>query len=193
MSETINWTFAFQVQNGPKMTATQTLNVDTYDKSATTIKKGAKVLMEAGDAAEMQFLLLTASVYDPTLTYQIAPDNKQGPEHKLDAPLLLIGSGGLAFLDQQSITVQVTNKSDKDVTIEMLIGRSTTVVENPAPAAAAQGGAPAPAAQPGAGGGAPVHPAPPAAGGGMTPTTGATETPAGTSGAQLGAPQTHTG
>jgi hypothetical protein len=148
MSETINWTFTFQVQNGPKMTATQQLTVDTYDKSAKTLAAGAKATLAAGNAGEMAFLLLTSSVYDSAITYKIGADISKAAVHPFDAPLLLVGAGGVGFLEKQPISVQVMNGSGKDVTVEMLTGRFTVHDDQ---AAGGQGGGQAAGGQGGGG------------------------------------------
>jgi hypothetical protein len=101
MSEKINWTLNVQVVGGPKISASQTLIVDAYDKIDVVIPGGdsttpgtATVEVQPGGSGQVQFLLITSSLYDANLTYSV----DGGSAIQLDAPQLLMGNGAIGLL-----------------------------------------------------------------------------------------------
>lgn len=89
MAEKISWTLNVQVVGGPKISASKTMTVDAYDKIEVVIPGGddttpgaATVEVQPGGSGQVQFMLITSSVYDAKLTYSV----DGGSPIKLDAP-----------------------------------------------------------------------------------------------------------
>lgn len=132
MSEKINWTLNVQVVGGPKMSASQTVTVDAYDKIQVTVGVGAQesktVEVQPGPAGRVQFLLISSDQYGDNgdkLTYKV--NDAVNPPIKLDAPQLLIGDGAVGLLGAAPgagpATLHFANGLDKPVNIEILVGR----------------------------------------------------------------------
>jgi len=131
MSEKINWTLNVQVVGGPKISASKTMTVDAYDKIEVIIPGGddatpgaATVEVQPGGSDQVQFMLITSSVYDAKLTYSV----DGGSSIKLDAPHLLMGSGAVGLLGstQQQFAFSNSAGTDKEASIEILVGRKAT-------------------------------------------------------------------
>jgi len=125
MSETISWSFKVQVTGGPSLNATDTIDVDAYDKIVATVKKKnggagkATIDIQPGDAA--QILLITSTLYED-LTYEV---DSSGSTEDLDGPLVLIGAGAVSLLnDTQNQIVFTNNNTSNDATVTVLVGRN---------------------------------------------------------------------
>ncbi len=127
MSEKINWTINVQVVGGPKMSASQTVTVDAYDKIGVTVPAGEtdkEVEVQPGPAGRLQFLLVSSDQFGDDLTYKV---NNTGDAIKLDAQQLLIGDGAVGLLGASPPeTLSFTNDLAQDANIEILVGRNAT-------------------------------------------------------------------
>jgi hypothetical protein len=98
MPETLQWAFNAQLMNGPSISFSDNFLVEAYDKIDVEIDPEAggtpaskDVEVQPGAAGRVLFLLVTASSYDPPLTYEV----DGSAARTLDAPLLLVGSGAV--------------------------------------------------------------------------------------------------
>ena len=127
MSEKINWTLNVQVIGGPKLSASNTMTVDAYDKIQVAIEAGEtdkKVEVQPGGAGHVQFLLILSDPYDELLTYKV--NDSGGTAVKLDGPHLLIGKGAVALLSSAPSSFFFSNGLSKNASVEILIGREAT-------------------------------------------------------------------
>lgn len=132
MSEKINWTLSVQVVGGPKISVSQTMEVEAYDKIDVTVPGGddttpgtATVEVQPGGASQVKFLLITSSLYDAKLTYKV---NGGTEAVKLDALQLLMGSGAVGLLETTPQQLAFTNKAGlfAPASIQILVGRKAT-------------------------------------------------------------------
>lgn len=128
MAEQIQWTVTVQVVGGPKKTVSQTIPVEAYDKIGVEIAAAGgseatrTVEVQPGGAGQLRFLLITASSYEPPLTYTI----DGGGSITLDAPLLLAGVGAASALAATQQTFVFTNSGSVANAVEILVGRDAT-------------------------------------------------------------------
>lgn len=131
MTEKINWTLNVQVVGGPKILASDTIDVDAYDKIDVTIEPDAsekEVQIQPGDLGQVQFLLIKSDQYGDGLTYKV---NAANDEIKLDALQVLIGDGAVGLFKGSPEKLLFTNNlvSDGDkipASIQILVGRKAT-------------------------------------------------------------------
>jgi hypothetical protein len=122
MSKKINYSIGVDVTLGPKLSAALTADVEAYDKINLVVDKNAAPLvqLQPNGAGKVTLILLTASKYDPLLTYQ--PDGMANPI-PLQAPLFLVGVGNVSLIGlAQKLTVK--NGTADPVTVEILVGRA---------------------------------------------------------------------
>jgi hypothetical protein len=122
MPEKINWTLNVQVVGGPKVAASDVLEVDAYDKIEAVIPAGASATVNVQPSGGAQFLLITASSYE-NLTYKV---DASGTTVTLDDPHVLIGSGAVSLLGSTQSQFAFSNGSAADVTVNILVGRDAT-------------------------------------------------------------------
>lgn len=123
MKEKIAYTLNVQVVSGPKLTATNTLEVDAYDKITVAIA-ASTTDKEVTLAGQVQFLMVMASTYKPTpLTYKV---NNSSDVFTLDTPQILTGQGAVKLLDAAPTKLLFSNASAQDIVIEILTGRDAT-------------------------------------------------------------------
>ena len=84
-----------------------------------------EVNIQPAGAGLAQFLSITSSAYDSTITYKVnsAASTDVLP---LDGPHLLIGAGAVSLLDEEPTALFFSNSSGADVTIDILVGRDAT-------------------------------------------------------------------
>ena len=131
MSEQIHWTLNVQVTGGPKIAAAQTETLEAYDKITIDVPQAqdtdtpgqATVEVQPGNEGQVQFLLVKSSVYDESLTYQV---NGTGDPIALNALLILIGTGAIGLLGAAPQTLSFSNRLERVVSIEILVGRRAT-------------------------------------------------------------------
>ena len=127
MSEKINWTLNVQVIGGPKLSASNTMTVDAYDKIQVAIEAGEtdkKVEVQPGGAGHVQFLLILSDSYDELLTYKV--NDSGATAVKLDGPHLLIGKGAVTLLSSAPSSFFFSNGLSENASVEILIGREAT-------------------------------------------------------------------
>ncbi|MBE9533941.1 MAG: hypothetical protein IMF03_03005 [Proteobacteria bacterium] len=133
MTEKINWTLNVQVVGGPKILASDTIDVDAYDKIDVTIEPDAsekEVQIQPGDLGQVQFLLIKSDQYGDGLTYKVN-DASSDAIITLDALQVLIGDGAVGLFKGSPEKLLFTNNlvSDGDkipASIQILVGRKAT-------------------------------------------------------------------
>ena len=133
MTERINWTINVQVVGGPKILASDTINVDAYEKIEVTIEPDAsekEMQIQLGESGQVQFLLIKSDQYGDDLTYKVNDPTKDAI--KLDALQLLIGDGAAGLLEEAPEKLLFTNKlvssGDKiPASVQILVGRKATI------------------------------------------------------------------
>ena len=122
MPEKINWTLNVQVVGGPKVSASDTLDVEAYDKIEAVIPAGGSATIDVQPGTGAQFLLITAGSY-ADMTYEV---DSSGTTVTLDGPHVLIGSGAVGLLGSTQNQFEFSNAGGEDVTVDILVGRDAT-------------------------------------------------------------------
>jgi hypothetical protein len=126
----IDWSFNVVVAGGPKFSASRSVQVDAYDKVDATVPKKegttagtATVNVQPSGEGKVQFLLITASVYDDKLTYKV---DGGATDIKLDEPQVLVGDGAVRLLNATQKQFVFKNEIDPpaDAAIQILAGRN---------------------------------------------------------------------
>ena len=127
MPAAITWTVNVQITGGPKLSASQTLTVDAYDKIEVLSPDGAadqEVEVQPGGAGQVRFLSIKSSPYGAGLTYKV---NDAGADAiTLDTLHLLIGGGAVGLLGDPPATLLFSNALGSSATVEILVGRNAT-------------------------------------------------------------------
>ena len=136
MSEIIKWTLNVQVLDGPKISASQTVSVDAYDKIDVVVVEGAAgdkyIDIQPGDPGQVQFLLLSSDLYGEDLAYSVnAPEDTPANRKKLDNLQMLIGEGAVGLLSNSPKKLYFYNALGKDVSIQILVGRNAIITPSP--------------------------------------------------------------
>ena len=127
MTESINWSLNAQVSGGPKVMASDTKEIEAYDKIKVTIEAETTdkdVEIQPGGAGKVQFLLIKSDTYSEDLTYKV---NELTKIIKLDALQVFIGNGAVELLTEPPEKLVFTNDLTNPVSIEILVGRMATL------------------------------------------------------------------
>lgn len=120
MPEKINWTLNVQVVGGPKISTSDSIEVDIYSKLGIPISGGEAVtIVDVLAGSEADFLLITASNYTD-ITYAV----DGGSGITLDGPHTLIGAGAVGLIGATQNQFAFTNNTSDEVIIDILVGRS---------------------------------------------------------------------
>jgi hypothetical protein len=118
MPEVITWTADVRVAGGPSMSASPSIAVDGYDAIEVVVDVDDVVIGVLPTASTARILMITASRYDASLTYEFSPDETV----LLDGPQLFTeGMIARAFADTAEMTI--TNGIGEPVTVNVLVGR----------------------------------------------------------------------
>lgn len=127
MTESINWSLNVQVIGGPKVMASDTKEIEAYDKIEVSIEAETadkEVEIQPGGAGRVQFLLIKSDTYSEDLTYKV---NELTKIIKLDALQVFIGNGAVELLTEPPEKLVFTNDLTNPVSIEILVGRMATL------------------------------------------------------------------
>jgi hypothetical protein len=130
MTESINWSLNVQVIGGPKVMASDTKEIEAYDKIEVTIEADTtdkEVEIQPGGADKVQFLLIKSDTYSSDvekLTYKV---NELTTIIELDALQVFIGNGAVELLTEPPEKLVFTNEFSTPVSIEILVGRMATL------------------------------------------------------------------
>lgn len=127
MPETMDWSINLQVSGGPKVARAGRMTVEAYDKLNVTLDAGATDvdvdLQPASTPGQVTLIALTASVYDPALTYSADGGTTA---LGLEAPVTLIGAGAVSLLSSTPKQLRFANGTADPCTVEILVGRDAT-------------------------------------------------------------------
>lgn len=129
MAETITWNHVVQIGAAVQVSTSSAVAVDAYDVVDVEVADGAsdvEVQVQPGsDPGLLKFLAITASAYDPPLTYAV--NSAAGTARTLDAPQIFSGPGAIELLDASPPTALFfSNAAGADVTVKILAGRDAT-------------------------------------------------------------------
>jgi hypothetical protein len=133
MATELKATIRVDVAGSGTLAATHKIDAEAYDRidvalPAKTNGDTVKVVdVQPGDAGQVQLLLITASQYQPALTYTV----DARPPVELDAPQLLVGKGAVGLLGGAVNAIEFTNANAQDIKVQILVGRDATPPEPP--------------------------------------------------------------
>lgn len=128
----INWTLNIQVVEGPKLSESDTISVDAYDKIEVTVEDEAtdkEVQVQPGGSGQVQFLLISSDSYGDDLTYKVNVDTADAI--KLDALQLLMGDGAVGLLGGAPEKLLFSNGLGNDANVHILVGRMAVTAAGP--------------------------------------------------------------
>jgi hypothetical protein len=130
MSEKINWTLHVEVNGGPKVTQSETIECEAYDKVELSLEPATTQNVEVQPSAvgQVQFLLITSTEYGSALKYKLyeADGVTLTTAKQLDGPHLLVGRGAVALLVEDPVKFQIENQLTDAATVQILVGRDAT-------------------------------------------------------------------
>jgi hypothetical protein len=136
MPTNISWKLNVEIQSGPSIIDTNTVQVDAYDRievkvpDSTAAPTATTVDVQPGAAGQVQLVFIRAT---PTprsgdnLKYKVH-DNTT-PERVLNDAVFLVGPGSLDLLEDPAAPLDkllVTNTTGQDVVLEIIVGRTAT-------------------------------------------------------------------
>jgi hypothetical protein len=126
MPETMNWSFSIEAVQGPRISGSDALQVDAYDKVSVDLEAGAAdvnvQIQPANAAGRVQLLVIRATAYDPAISFSADAGTTV---FALDGPVVLVGAGPVALLATAPQTLQLSNGTATDVTVDILVGRDS--------------------------------------------------------------------
>lgn len=123
MAHAIDVRVTVTVRQGPKVATSRTLELDAYDTIDVTIPGDGdahEVEVQPDDGAQLRLLVLTASSYDATLTWEA---DASGNQRALDEPVVLAGQSLSSLLGGPANTIAFTNGTAADVDVQILVAR----------------------------------------------------------------------
>ena len=123
MPHAINVRLSVTVDQGPQIATSRTLELDAYDTLDVTIPADGNahdVEVQPDDGAQIRLLALTASSYDPPLTWEA---DESGTQRQLDEPVVLAGASLASLLGSAANAIAFTNSGGTDQTVQILVGR----------------------------------------------------------------------
>jgi hypothetical protein len=124
MPSKIFWTLNVQVSGGPKLSGSNTIEVDAYDMVEIAIPQGEtkEVMIQPDELANIEFLLIKSDQYGDAghrITYKV-----DGLEVVLDSLQVFIGNGAINLLQSKPDKITFINHLDNiDATVQILVGR----------------------------------------------------------------------
>lgn len=106
MGEKIRWMLDVQVQGGPKISASDTIDIDAYDKIEVSldndgVEKNVEI-QPSSTGGQVQFILICSDHYDDLIVYTIKDSTAAVINTiKLDSPQLFMGDGAVGLLDTE--------------------------------------------------------------------------------------------
>jgi hypothetical protein len=130
MPTNISWKLNLEIQSGPSIIVTNTVQADAYDRievkvpDSTAAPAATTVDVQPGAAGKVKLLLIRSSKYGNNLKYKVH-DNAT-LERVLNDALFLVGAGSLDLLEDPAAPLDkllVTNTTGQDVVLEIIVGR----------------------------------------------------------------------
>ena len=127
MPETINFTVGAFVENGPRISFSDQIEIDAYDKFEVEITEGQSKTIQLipADTSTVKCLVIQSDHYDETITYLV---NGAGSPIVLDTLQNYFGEGAVSALDHDSppSNLVVSNNSANNIHLQILVGRNAT-------------------------------------------------------------------
>lgn len=133
MPTNISWKLNVEIQSGPNLVVTNTVQADAYDRievkvpDSTAAPTATTVDVQPGAAGKVQLLLIRSTKYGDNLKYKVH-DNTT-PERVLNDAVFLVGAGSLDLLEDPAAPLDkllVTNTTGQDAVLEIIVGRTAT-------------------------------------------------------------------
>jgi len=142
MPTNISWKLNVEIQSGPSVIVTNTVQPNAYDRIEVKVPHSTApspppttVDVQPGAAGKVELLLIRSTRYgkdDKELVYKVHNDTT--PQRALNDAVFLVGAGNLKLLEQTDPTkpatpldkLLVTNTTGQDVVLEIIVGRSAT-------------------------------------------------------------------
>jgi len=131
MGHKISWSVDAAVEDGPRLKASQTVEVGAYDKvKGVVVKKDQGTNQPGSTTLEVQpsaqtdairFFSITSDRYGKDLVFTVM--NGGVADAALEGPLVVVGEGIGALLQKAPKKLKFTNGMDHDATIEVMVGR----------------------------------------------------------------------
>jgi hypothetical protein len=131
MPTNISWKLNLEIQPGPNIIVTNTVQADAYDRievkvpDSTVAPTATTVDVQPGAAGKVKLLLIRSTRYGDNLKYQVH-DNTT-PDRVLNDAVFLVGAGSLDLLEDPAAPLDkllVTNTTGQDVVLEIIVGRT---------------------------------------------------------------------
>ena len=131
MPTNIAWKLDVEIQSGPNIIVTNTVQADAYDRievkipDSTAHPTPTTVDVQPGAAGKVKLLLIRSTRYGNNLKYKVHDNNT--PERVLNDAVFLVGAGSLDLLEDANAPLDkllVTNTTGQDVVLEIIVGRS---------------------------------------------------------------------
>ena len=131
MPTNISWKLNVEIQSGPSIIVTNTVQADAYDRievkvpDSTAAPTATTVDVQPGAAGKVKLLLIRSTKYGDNLKYKVH-DNTT-PERVLNDAVFLVGAGSLDLLEDPAAPLDkllVTNTTGQDVVLEIIVGRT---------------------------------------------------------------------
>ena len=131
MPTNISWKLDVEIQSGPNISVTNTVQADAYDRIEVNIPDSTAhptpttVDVQPGAAGQIKLLLIRSTRYGNNLKYKVHDNNT--PERVLNDAVFLVGAGSLDLLEDANAPLDkllVTNTTGQDVVLEIIVGRS---------------------------------------------------------------------
>jgi hypothetical protein len=133
MPTNISWKLNVEIQSGPNIIITNTVQADAYDRievkipDSTAAPTATTVDVQPGVAGKVKLLLIRSTKYGNNLKYKVH-DNTT-PERVLNDAVFLVGAGSLDLLEDPAAPLDkllVTNTTGQDAVLEIIVGRNAT-------------------------------------------------------------------
>ena len=134
MATNVSWKLNLDVQSGPKVLITNSVQVDAFDRIEvtvpdTTASPGATTVdVQPSAAGKVKLLLIRSNRYGDDLTYRVHDNSTD--ERALNDAIFLTGAGSLNLLEDPTAPLDkllITNTTGQDVVIEIIVGRTAVV------------------------------------------------------------------
>lgn len=131
MPTNISWKLTVEIQSGPNIIVTNTVQADAYDRievkvpDSTAVPAATTVDVQPGAAGKVKLLLIRSTRYGNNLKYKVHDNTTT--ERVLNDAIFLVGAGSLDLLEDATAPLDkllVTNTTGQDVVLEIIVGRN---------------------------------------------------------------------
>jgi len=134
MPTNIIWKLNVEVQAGPKVIESRTIQVDAFDRievavpDTTGSPDETEIDIQPGGPGNIKLLLIRSTAYGDNLKYKV--HNTTADERVLNDAIFLTGKGSLDLLEEGTAPLDklfVTNTTGNSVVLEIIVGRTAAV------------------------------------------------------------------